>query len=255
MQSWPYMNAVQEYWLDAWQRSILFLDVMRERGNIYLEHSAKEVPHVLNFQAELVRDGRKLERPVNYALVRIVPLPGTKIDPEKPPIVAVDPRAGHGPGIGGMKHDSQIGVALAANRLELEITETALLQDNDTVLSTLYRLRKLGLRTVLDDFGTGYSSLSYLRSFPFDRLKIDQSFVREMATRPDCAAIVNSVASLALQLGITTTAEGVETLAQLDQVRRAGCTEAQGYYFDYPRPAAVLKYWHEVDTDELLTAA
>ena len=144
---------------------------------------------------------------------------------------------------------------LAANRLELEITETALLQDNDTVLSTLHRLRKLGLRTVLDDFGTGYSSLSYLRSFPFDKLKIDQSFVREMATRPDCAAIVNSVASLALQLGITTTAEGVETITQLDQVRRAGCTEAQGYYFDYPRPAAVLKYWYEADTDELLTAA
>jgi pimeloyl-ACP methyl ester carboxylesterase len=114
MQSWPYMNAVQEYWLDAWQRSILFLDVMRERGNIYLEQSAKEVPHVLSFQAELVRDGRKLERPVNYALVRIVPPPGTKIDPEKAPIVVVDPRAGHGPGIGGMKQDSEIGVALAA---------------------------------------------------------------------------------------------------------------------------------------------
>ena len=114
MQSWPYMNFVQDYWLDAWQRSILFLDVMRERGNIYQEHSAKEVPHVLNFQAEVLRDGRKLERPVNYALVRIVPPPGTKIDPEKAPIVVVDPRAGHGPGIGGMKHDSQIGVALAA---------------------------------------------------------------------------------------------------------------------------------------------
>jgi hypothetical protein len=113
MQTWPYMNVVQDYWLDAWQRSILFLDVMRERGNIYLEHSAKEVPHVLNFQAEVLRDGRKLERPVNYALVRIVPPPGTKIDPEKAPIVVVDPRAGHGPGIGGMKHDSQIGVALA----------------------------------------------------------------------------------------------------------------------------------------------
>ena len=144
---------------------------------------------------------------------------------------------------------------LAPSRLELEITETALLQDNETVLTTLHRLRNLGLRIVLDDFGTGYSSLSYLRSFPFDKLKIDQSFVRDMATRPDCVAIVNSVASLALQLGITTTAEGVETPEQLDQVRRAGCTEAQGYYFDYPRPAAVLKYWYEIGTDELLTAA
>ena len=114
MQHCPDVGAVQEYWLDAWQRSILFLDVLRERGNIYLEHSAREVPHVLNFKAELVRDGRTLERPVNYALVHIVPPDGTQIDPAKAPIIVVDPRAGHGPGIGGMKQDSQIGVAMAA---------------------------------------------------------------------------------------------------------------------------------------------
>ena len=123
------------------------------------------------------------------------------------------------------------------------------------MLTTLHQLRDLGLRIVLDDFGTGYSSLSYLRSFPFDKLKIDQSFVRDMATRPDCLAIVNSVASLALQLGITTTAEGVETPEQLDQVGHAGCTEAQGYYIDYPRPAAALKYRYAIETDELMTAA
>ena len=114
MQTWPTITAAQEYWLDAWQRSILFLDVLRERGNTYLEHSAKEVPHVLTFNAELVRDGRSLERPVNYALARIIPPEGTRIDPAKAPIIVVDPRAGHGPGIGGMKHDSEIGVALAA---------------------------------------------------------------------------------------------------------------------------------------------
>ena len=114
MQTWPTITAAQEYWLDAWQRSILFLDVLRERGNTYLEHSAKEVPHVLSFNAELVRDGRSLERPVNYALARIIPPEGTRIDPAKAPIIVVDPRAGHGPGIGGMKHDSEIGVALAA---------------------------------------------------------------------------------------------------------------------------------------------
>ena len=114
MQNWSDISAVPEYWLDAWQRSILFLDVLRERGNIYLEHSAKEVPHVLNFKAELVRDGRTLERPVNYALVHIAPPAGTQIDPAKAPIIVVDPRAGHGPGIGGMKQDSQIGVATAA---------------------------------------------------------------------------------------------------------------------------------------------
>ncbi|MBN8901701.1 MAG: EAL domain-containing protein, partial [Rhodospirillales bacterium] len=117
------------------------------------------------------------------------------------------------------------------------------LQDNEAVLATLHRLRALGLRTALDDFGTGYSSLSYLRSFPFDKLKIDQSFVREMATRPDCLVIVNSVADLARQLGIVTTAEGVETAEQLAQIRAAGCAEAQGYYFDGPQPVDAIQRW------------
>jgi hypothetical protein len=114
MQTWPNLTAPIEYWVDAWQRSILFLDVLRERGNTYLERSVKEVQHVLHFKAEVVRDGRSLERPVNYVLVRIIPPDGTKPDLSKAPIIVVDPRAGHGPGIGGMKHDSQIGVALAA---------------------------------------------------------------------------------------------------------------------------------------------
>jgi pimeloyl-ACP methyl ester carboxylesterase len=110
----PGFNAIGEYWLDVWQRSVLFLDVLRERGNTYQEQSTKEVPHVLAFQADLVRDGRTLDRPVNYALVRIIPPAGTRTDPTKAPIIVVDPRAGHGPGIGGMKQDSEIGVALAA---------------------------------------------------------------------------------------------------------------------------------------------
>ena len=114
IQSLPGFSAVGEYWLDAWQRSVLFLDVLRERGNIYQEQSAKEVPHVLTFQAELVRDGRTLERPVNYALVRIVSACRHQARSTKAPIIVVDPRAGHGPGIGGMKQDSEIGVALAA---------------------------------------------------------------------------------------------------------------------------------------------
>ncbi|MBV8615830.1 MAG: DUF3141 domain-containing protein [Acetobacteraceae bacterium] len=114
MSACPGSGPVQEYLLDAWQRSILFLDVLRERGNAYLEHSASKAPHVLQFKAELVRDGRTLPRPVNYVLARIVPPEGTKTDPTKPPFVVVDPRAGHGPGIGGMKQDSEIGVALAA---------------------------------------------------------------------------------------------------------------------------------------------
>jgi diguanylate cyclase (GGDEF)-like protein len=125
---------------------------------------------------------------------------------------------------------------LPANRLELEITETTLLDNNDNTIALLFRLHALGLRIALDDFGTGYSSLTYLRIFPFDKIKIDQSFVREMATRPDCAAIVNSVVALANKLNITTTAEGIETLDQLKLVRETGCTEAQGYLFSVPRP-------------------
>ncbi|MGE0225894.1 MAG: putative bifunctional diguanylate cyclase/phosphodiesterase [Acetobacteraceae bacterium] len=132
---------------------------------------------------------------------------------------------------------------LTPRRLELEITETALLHDTAKVTGVLHRLREHGIRIVLDDFGTGYSSLGYLRSFPFDKLKIDQSFVREMATRPDCLVIVNSIAALAAQLGITTTAEGVETAELLRQVRDAGCVEAQGYYFDRPQPLEAIGPW------------
>jgi hypothetical protein len=117
LSQWPFfaaVNAATEYWVDAWQRSILLLDVLRQRGNNYIEHNARTVPHVLSFGAELVLDGRTLPRPVNYGLVRIVPPEGTAIDRHKRPFIVFDPRAGHGPGIGGMKHDSEIGVALKA---------------------------------------------------------------------------------------------------------------------------------------------
>jgi diguanylate cyclase (GGDEF)-like protein len=135
---------------------------------------------------------------------------------------------------------------LPANRLELEITETTLLKNNETTLTLLFRLHALGLRIALDDFGTGYSSLSYLRTFPFDKIKIDQSFVREMATRADCAAIVSSIVALANKLNITTTAEGIETIDQLELIRATGCTEAQGYLFSVPRPLReVLDYFRE----------
>ena len=139
--------------------------------------------------------------------------------------------------------------------LELEITESALLKDNDKVLATLHELRDLGVEIALDDFGTGYSSLSYLRSFPFDKIKIDQSFVREMDRRPDCLAIVHSVAQLAQKLGMATTAEGIETLEQLDQIRKAGCTQAQGYYFDRPKPASEIVRWFTCPTEQLEAAA
>jgi hypothetical protein len=108
------LDQTMEYWGDACQRSILTLEALNERGNIHLAQAAKEVPNVLNFANELILDGRKLPRPANYGLVRIVPPEGAVVDPAKPPIVVVDPRAGHGPGIGGMKPDSEIGVAIRA---------------------------------------------------------------------------------------------------------------------------------------------
>src|SRR4051812_18555980 len=110
----PGVNDAIEYWVDAWQRSVLLLDVLRQRGDNYVEHNARTAPHVLTFEAQLVLDGRTLPRPVNYGLVRIVPPSGVTVDPRKRPFIVFDPRAGHGPGIGGMKHDSEIGVALAA---------------------------------------------------------------------------------------------------------------------------------------------
>ena len=107
-------TAAAEYGLDAWQRSVLFLDVLRQRGNQYLEHMAMQAPNVLQFEAELVVDGRALPRPVNYVLARIIPPAGVTVDQRKRPFVVVDPRAGHGPGIGGFKADSEIGVAMRA---------------------------------------------------------------------------------------------------------------------------------------------
>jgi EAL domain-containing protein (putative c-di-GMP-specific phosphodiesterase class I) len=129
---------------------------------------------------------------------------------------------------------------LPAERLELEITESVLLGESDANLVTLHQLRALGVHISMDGFGTGYSSLSYLRSFPFDKIKIDQSFVRELAERPDCLAIIHAVAGLGTSLGITTTAEGVETQEQFDRLRAEGCVEMQGFLFSPPRPASEI---------------
>jgi diguanylate cyclase (GGDEF)-like protein/PAS domain S-box-containing protein len=130
---------------------------------------------------------------------------------------------------------------LPAHRLELEITESVLLQNSEATRAILHELRALGVKISLDDFGTGYSSLSYLRSFPFDKIKIDRSFVTELATRNDSMAIVRAVTGLGRSLGITTTAEGVENEAQLELLRREGCTQAQGYLFSKPRPVSEVE--------------
>ncbi len=129
---------------------------------------------------------------------------------------------------------------LSPDRLELEITESVLLGETEANLATLHQLREIGVRISMDDFGTGYSSLSYLRCFPFDKIKIDRSFVSELAERPDCVAIIRAVAGLGTSLGIATTAEGIETREQLDRVRAEGCTEVQGYLFSPPLPASEL---------------
>ncbi|WP_245517654.1 EAL domain-containing protein [Methylorubrum sp. Q1] len=126
---------------------------------------------------------------------------------------------------------------LPAGRLELEITESVLMQDSDAVIGSLHRLRAMGVRIALDDFGTGYSSLSYLCRFPFDKIKIDRSFIRDI-DEPVAAAVVRAVVGLGERLGMTITAEGVETEEQLARVRRKGCTEVQGFLLGRPLPAA-----------------
>jgi diguanylate cyclase (GGDEF)-like protein len=129
---------------------------------------------------------------------------------------------------------------LAPGRLELEITEAVLLQNNEATLATLHRLRELGVRIAMDDFGTGYSSLSYLRSFPFDKIKIDRSFINDINEKDESGAIVQAVTSLASRLKIVTTAEGVETQAQLQMIQDLGCTEMQGYLYSRPVPVKDL---------------
>ena len=126
---------------------------------------------------------------------------------------------------------------LPSSRLELEITETVLLAESAATISTLHSLRDLGVRIAMDDFGTGYSSLSYLRSFPFDKIKIDQEFVRDLSADNDSGAIVRAIIGLGTTLGMKIAAEGVETQAQLACLRTEGCHEVQGYLFSHPRPA------------------
>ncbi|MGA8411786.1 MAG: EAL domain-containing protein [Xanthobacteraceae bacterium] len=130
---------------------------------------------------------------------------------------------------------------LPANRLELEVTEAVVLHATDATLATLHQLRAMGVRIALDDFGTGYSSLSYLRSFPFDKLKIDRSFIKDLGENEESVAIIEAIAMLARALNVTTTAEGVETEQQLQQIRRLGFTEMQGFLFSQPLPRAKVQ--------------
>jgi predicted signal transduction protein with EAL and GGDEF domain len=129
---------------------------------------------------------------------------------------------------------------LSARRLELEITEAVLIDDDDAALEMLHRARSLGVRIALDDFGTGYSSLSYLQRFPFDKIKIDRSFIQDIEDADGSACIVQAVVNIAAARNMTTTAEGVETQRQLDRLKEIGCTEMQGYLYSPPIPAAAV---------------
>ena len=144
---------------------------------------------------------------------------------------------------------------LPAERLELEITESVLLQDNVANMGMLHDLKALGVRISMDDFGTGYSSLSYLRSFPFDKIKIDQTFVRDILEDSDAMAIIKAVLDLGASLGIVTTAEGVETQEQLDALRDQGCAEIQGYFISRPAPASEIARMLGVDARKLVGKA
>ena len=126
---------------------------------------------------------------------------------------------------------------LAPERLELEVTESVLLDSDGAIEGMVAQLRRGGVRLALDDFGTGYASLSYLTRLPFDLIKIDQSFVRDMPGKVECGAVVEIVCQLATKLGIVTTAEGIETQEHLRMAIRAGCSYGQGYLFDRPLPA------------------
>jgi predicted signal transduction protein with EAL and GGDEF domain len=135
---------------------------------------------------------------------------------------------------------------LAPHRLELEITERIFMENTENTLATLRRIKGLGVRVALDDFGTGYSSLSYLRSFPFDKIKIDRAFVSDLSERNEHIVIVQAVVSIARALGMTTTAEGVETETQYEFLATLGCNEVQGYLFSAPVPAdGIAEFFEE----------
>jgi EAL domain-containing protein (putative c-di-GMP-specific phosphodiesterase class I) len=129
---------------------------------------------------------------------------------------------------------------LPSSRLELEVTERVMIEDAHSALKIMTDLKALGVRLSMDDFGTGYSSLSYLRSFPFDGLKIDKSFIEDLTESTEGQCIVNAIVGLGRALSLTITAEGVETAAQLEQLKTFACDEAQGYFLGKPMPLESL---------------
>ncbi len=150
--------------------------------------------------------------------------------------VNISPIQFRSPALNGIILNALAESQLAPNRLELEITESLFIDNVEATLASLHNLRSLGVRVALDDFGTGYSSLSYLRAFPFDKIKIDRSFIVDLLAHDGATAIIKSITTLAEALGMETTAEGVENIDQLDILRDQGCNQIQGYYFSRPLP-------------------
>jgi EAL domain-containing protein (putative c-di-GMP-specific phosphodiesterase class I) len=142
------------------------------------------------------------------------------------------------PGLANILMQALAASGLDPKRLEVEITESIFLESSEALIAVLHSLRSMGIRIALDDFGTGYSSLSYLQSFPFDKIKIDRSFIQQMLSRSGSTAIVHAITDLARALGMETTAEGVESTEQLAELRLHGCSSVQGYLFSRPVNAA-----------------
>ncbi|WP_374594968.1 putative bifunctional diguanylate cyclase/phosphodiesterase [Sphingosinicella sp.] len=165
--------------------------------------------------------------------------------------VNVSPKQFLSPNIAGVVMSALASSGLPATRLELEITESIFIANVEKTLGALHSLRALGVRIALDDFGTGYSSLSYLRSFPFDKLKIDQSFVRDLTQDGNAHAVIRAITTLADALGMETLAEGVEDEAQADILRKEGCRQIQGYWLSKPIDARAVHPYIERVTNEV----
>ncbi len=136
-----------------------------------------------------------------------------------------------------------LAIGLDPDRLELKVTETAMIEEMEAAICTLQQLRDMGVSVALDDFSTGYSSLSFLRTLPFDRVKIDRSFVQELGKKPQATVIVRSIAGMCADLGASVTVEGVETDEQIETLRGIGCSEIQGYRIGRPCSKVELADW------------
>jgi EAL domain-containing protein (putative c-di-GMP-specific phosphodiesterase class I) len=154
--------------------------------------------------------------------------------------VNISPVQFHGGDLPRLVFSALAASQLAAHRLELEVTESVLLQEGGATLDTLHKLRDFGVRIAIDDFGTGYSALGYLRKFPFDKIKIDRSFVNDLTAENEESVIINAIVGISGSLSMATVAEGVETDLQRRLVAAAGVTEMQGYLFSKPLPADVV---------------